>query len=188
MDGKHIAFNYQKEEAHYKNKLCGQTKTWWRRRNTNCTEGGATGGHKTKWVRCRGSSYWGNQRSDWNVLNIFHVNICLPAPFHHPLFSQPTTILLWNNLLWKASKRRLPTYPMRVFPQVLYTCLFTKTGVKKQKSLFKKEGKSSMFQRSPASSCYCYSMCCFKTTVLWKLLTGKYMELNINRIYSLWSI
>lgn len=39
------------------------------------------------------------QRSDCNMLNIFHVNICLPVPFHHPLFLQPTTLLLWKNLL-----------------------------------------------------------------------------------------
>lgn len=99
------------------------------------------------------------QRSDWNALNIFHVNICLPAPFHHPLFPQPTTIL-WKNLLWKASKTGLHTSPVWVFPHTLHTIHFTYlvhlyTNRAEETEIFlQKWGKvEHMFQWSPANSC-----------------------------------
>lgn len=54
------------------------------------------------------------------MLNIFHVNICLPAPFHHPLFptalhTSPVEEPPLKGLRWRTSHTpyvALPTYPM----------------------------------------------------------------------------
>lgn len=181
MDGKHIAFNYQKEEAHYKNKLCGQTKTWWRRRNTNCTEGGATGGHKTE--------------SDAEVQAIGETRgatgMCLIYSMWIYVCQLPFTILSSHSPPQFSSGITYFERPQREdFPHTLwesshkpYTHAFLQKLGWRNRNLYSKRRESQVcFREAQLAPVDKYSVYCSKTTVLWKPLTGKYTELNINRI------